>query len=170
MAGPRDKIAVEIARRFTGIEFDASGLRRLVRYVCRRFGVAGGTVSVAILPEQVIRRINRRFLGRGCSTDVISFDLSDDDSGVMFEILVNGQRAVGEARARGHSAEGELLLYVAHGLLHELGFDHRGCREARVMSRAQREILRELGYGVACRLRQEGLSRRRGRRAVGRCK
>ena len=80
----------------------------------------------------------------------MSFDLSDDvsDSSKLFEIVVNGEIAVKQANLRGHTDEAELALYIAHGLLHNLGFDDSTPEKARKMHDIEDEILQQLGYGI----------------------
>ena len=66
----------------------------------------------------------------------------------LFELVVNGEMAVRQAKQRGHSGEAELALYVTHGLLHNLGFDDSTKKKAQKMHRAEDEILQQFGYGL----------------------
>ena len=136
---------------FANVRISSQGLTGLVRAVCRRRAVSKAVVAVAIIGDRPMRRLNRRFTGRQGATDCLSFDLSDTEDPSdkrVLEIVVNGERAVREAKARGHGPEAELALYVTHGLLHHLGFDDSTPAEARRMHRMEDEILQELGYGV----------------------
>jgi probable rRNA maturation factor len=124
-------------------------LRRLVRFVCKRFGLTSATVSVAVVDDAQFRRLNAQFLKRTCSSDCLSFDLSEPKSkDRTFELVINGDAAAIEAGRRGHSPEAELALYVVHGLLHQLGFNDSATRQAHKMHKAEDEILRSLGYGA----------------------
>jgi probable rRNA maturation factor len=136
---------------FRKVPVDAAKLKQLVRTVCRRFGLAQATVGIAVVGDTEISALNRRFLNRKGTTDCLSFDLSDTaESGTsrVFELVVNGELAVREARRRGHRPAAELALYVAHGLLHQLGFDDATAEQADRMHRAEDEILQHLGYGL----------------------
>ena len=66
----------------------------------------------------------------------------------MFELVVNGEMAVRQAKLRGHSGEAELALYVTHGLLHNLGFDDSTQNRAKKMHDTEDEILEQVGYGA----------------------
>ncbi len=143
-------IATQITKRFPIVPADVSRLESLVRTICKRFGISRATVSVGIVDDGQIRALNRRFLNRDASTDCLSFDLSDGtEPGEprVFDLIVNGERAGREAARRGHGAEAELALYIAHGLLHHLGFDDATAEQAREMHRTEDEILQHLGYG-----------------------
>jgi probable rRNA maturation factor len=144
-------ITVQVAQHFLDVPVDAVGLEKLARCVCERLGAARAVVSIGIVDDAEISRLNETYLGRRGTTDCLSFDLSDsEDAGGdrVFEVIVNGELALREAAARGHAAEAELALYIAHGLLHNLGFDDATPGKAREMHRMENEILEHLGYGL----------------------
>jgi probable rRNA maturation factor len=123
-------------------------LSRLARAICGRFGLADATVSIAIVGNRHIRKLNRRFLNRKTVTDCLAFDLSQRESNhKWFEVVVNGEKAKAEAAKRGHSTQAELALYVTHGLLHNLGFDDLRPAQAKKMHRMENEILQQQGFG-----------------------
>lgn len=142
---------VQITKHFEDVPIDPARLTALVAGVCSRFGLAGATVSVAVVDDAEISALNRRFLSRKGSTDCLSFDLSDEADSPeerVFDLVVNGQMAVRQAAQRGHSGEAELALYVTHGLLHQLGFDDATSAQAAAMHEAEDDILQHFGYGM----------------------
>ena len=144
-------IVVQIAINFNGLDVDFPKLKRLVKAVCNRFKLSKATVSIAIVGDGEIRRVNKQFLNRKSTADCLSFDLSDDNTEgppKSFELVVNAEIAVKEANLRGHSSEAELALYVTHGLLHNLGFDDSTKAQAKKMHDTEDEILQQLGYGL----------------------
>jgi probable rRNA maturation factor len=162
-------IVVQIAKNFRDIKVHLPKLKKLVRTVCNRFKLSKATVSIAIVDDAEIRRLNKRFLNRNSTTDCLSFDLSDDDANMpvisalrtgvkkrktkdenrkLFELVVNAESAVKEAKLRGHSSEAELALYITHGLLHNLGFDDSQRTKAKKMHKTEDEILQQLGFGL----------------------
>lgn len=114
----------------------------LLRRAARR--VAGRrSVSLAFVTNAAIRKINRKFLKHDFATDVISFPL---DSDLLGELVISAEYAAGEAAKRKISVEEELLRYVAHGILHLLGYDdHRPADKARMWARQERELGKVLG-------------------------
>lgn len=151
-ADQEQDITVQITTSFDGPDFDFPKLTKLVKSVCSRFGLSKATVSIAIVDDAEIRRVNKEFLSSDHPTDCLSFDLSDDLSrskaSKLFELVINGERARKEAKLRGHSCEAELALYIIHGLLHNLGFDDSTKAEAKKMHNTEDEILQQLGYGL----------------------
>lgn len=164
-----DDIVVQIAIQFEAIDVCSSRLTNLARAVCKRFRLSQIAVGIAIVDDAQIRELNKRFLKHDRPTDCLSFDLSDDcsdesnsadskvprqnrkskiESRKLFELIVNGEMAVREAKLRGHGAEAELALYITHGLLHKLGFDDSTPQQARQMHQTEDEILQRQGFGL----------------------
>jgi len=143
-------ITVEVKTHFAGAPADPPKLRKLVRAICKRLAVSRAVVGIGVVDDMEMRRLNAKFLHRRGNTDSLSFDLSDGtgpEEPRVFDLIVNGELAVREAARRGHAAEAELALYVAHGLLHQLGFDDATEEQAGWMHRMEDDILRDLGYG-----------------------
>ena len=144
-------IAVQIAKSFQDVKVSLPKIKKLVRAICNRFRFSNATVSIAIVDDAQMRKVNAQFLNRESTTDCLSFDLSDDqssESGKSFELVVNGELALKEADLRGHSSEAELALYITHGLLHNLGFDDSTQNQAKKMRDTEDEILQQFGYGL----------------------
>ena len=100
-------------------------------------------LSIAFVTNAAIRKINRRFLKHDFATDVISFPLGSD---LLGELVISAEYAVSEAAKRKIPVEEELLRYVAHGILHLLGYDdHRPADKARMWARQERELRKILG-------------------------
>jgi len=134
------------AENFKDINASLPRLKKLVKAVCNRFNLSKATISIAIVGNSQIRKLNKQFLNKDRLTDCLSFNLSDNDTN-SFELIVNGEMAVKKAKQQGHSAEAELALYITHGLLHNLGFDDSTKKQAEKMHNTEDEILQRLGYG-----------------------
>jgi len=146
-------VLVQVTKKFKGVAASAGKLEQLVKTICRRFGLSKAAISIAIVDDAQMRKLNRQFLGRDSNTDCLSFDLSEGDgrrwsSSASFELIVNGELAVKEALLRGHCTEAELALYITHSMLHNVGFDDSTQEQAKKMHDVEDEILRQFGYGV----------------------
>lgn len=125
---------------------DLERLAALAQSVCKRFGKPSAQVSIAIVDDAETTRINTQFLGHAHTTDVISFDLSEETD-MSFELVVNADEALRQSSRRSHSLEAELALYITHGLLHQLGYDDTQPGDAEQMHAAEDAILEETGFG-----------------------
>jgi len=109
---------------------------------CRRAAelvLGNRPVVVALVDDRTIAELHERFLGVPGPTDVLSFPHG--------EIVVSGETARREARARGIAPLHELMLYVVHGALHLAGYRDKGRRDQARMRAAERKCLAQLGLG-----------------------
>ncbi|MEN6384227.1 MAG: rRNA maturation RNase YbeY [Phycisphaerales bacterium] len=140
-------LKVNIFNGRKGFSFKKSKAAELVQKTSRKFGLRKALINIEIADDKRIVEVNKKFLKSGKITDVISFDVSEDDDKI-FDIIVNAQLARRQAKLRGHSFEAELMLYIIHGLLHQLGFDDLTTRKAAKMHRMEDEILGKSGFGI----------------------
>ena len=124
-----------------------TAIRRLVRHVCAAEGVTAGEVEVAVVDDEQIAGMAGRFGRPRRATDVLSFRMSEPGEPLSVNVAVSAETAVREAGRRGHSIEAELMLYVAHGLLHQFEYDDQRPADAAKMHRREDALLVALGYG-----------------------
>src|SRR4051794_26399393 len=74
---PAGSITVEISDTQAHVRVDAEELARLVRRVLEGEGRSSAVISVALVDNAAVARINREHLDHEGPTDVISFVLSD---------------------------------------------------------------------------------------------
>ncbi len=115
-------ITIEIANQQPHLPLDRRLLRRAVRRVLRGAGVRKARISLAVVDDEVISRLNWRYLRHPGRTDVLSF-LLDQGDGLEGEVVVAAQTALRTAPHYGWPPHDELLLYVIHGTLHLVGHD-----------------------------------------------
>lgn len=140
-------------------QVDTQLLRRTADYVLRQYRINRALVSVAIVDDRTMKSLNKRYLQQSGSTDVLSFDLRSDaadqnENQLDCEVIVNAERALNVAQANERSTEGEMLLYLIHGLLHQLGYDDKTDEQADRMHRKEDELLNELGFGCVYKIKR----------------
>ena len=107
-------------------------------------------LSVVIAGPCVMRQVNRDFLGHDYLTDVICFDYRDDPTfspdDVAVEILISPDMAEIQAaeNSKKRTPGSELLLYLAHGILHAAGERDSTPEQKRRMRREERSLLKAL--------------------------
>ncbi len=144
--GKDNDITISVEESEPGSWVDRDALTEITLAVLRRFESCDAQVSMSVVGDETMLELNKRYLGKNTKTDVISFDLSDEDDKV-FDIVINADLAVRQANKRGHTPGAELALYAVHGLLHNFGYDDADAEQACRMHALEDEILRGAGYG-----------------------
>ncbi|MBI1848872.1 MAG: rRNA maturation RNase YbeY [Planctomycetes bacterium] len=102
-------------------------------------------LSLALVGDAEMRRLNRTFHGVDGPTDVLAFPqrgtLVPAAEALDGEIVVSLGTARREARTRGVPTAWEASLYAIHGFLHLCGYDDHRIADARVMAQRTVHIL-----------------------------
>jgi probable rRNA maturation factor len=115
-------------------EFAVRALQKCLQIRRKKSGLTNLTdLNVLLVSNRRMAELHRRFLHLPGPTDVITFQHG--------EIFVSVETARSHARRFGNSFEGELRLYVAHGLLHLHGLDDKTPADAAKMERAQEKLV-----------------------------
>lgn len=101
-------------------------------------------VSIVFTDGRYSRTINRKYLGRDYSTDVLAFPLEEGET-LEGELYVNIDKARQQAREYAVSLANELGRLVIHGMLHLTGYDDRTRRGAEAMRKKEDATLERLG-------------------------
>ena len=133
-----------------------SRLQSLMEKMLREAGVARADLSLLLVGDRFMRRLNRLYRGKDHTTDVLAFPIAPTlpspfrggglGRGLLGDVVISLPQAERQAARAGHRLDREITVLAIHGLLHLLGYDHeRNVREARRMQRKERAILRAIG-------------------------
>lgn len=146
-------VAVDVSADGLRLPIARTRLADAAKAALRAERVRGALISIAVLDDRGIARLNRRHLGHRGPTDVISFGFTRTtrDAPVIGDVYIGLDAARRNAAAAGVSLREELVRLVVHGVLHVVGHDHpEGTeRERSVMWRRQERLVRRLVAGVA---------------------
>lgn len=144
MASLRNRVAilVEHPRPARWGRHLSARARRLVEQLDLR----GVVLAVTLTTDRRIRSLNRRWRRKNRPTDVLSFPGGPPPPGwpgpvLLGDLVISLDTARRQASEPGRTLAGELDRYLAHGLLHLLGHDHRSPGEARRMGALEERLL-----------------------------
>jgi len=126
-------------------------IARVARLALRAEGVRRAVISIALVGNATIRRLNGRYLARPRLTDVIAFSLPGDAGVVAGDVYVAPRVAEAAAAQLGIAVREEVLRLVVHGVLHVLGYDHPagpGRMRSAMWRRQEALLLRALRAGA----------------------
>ena len=136
-------------------------VRDVLQFAARQLSLEDSTeMSVTMMTNPAIRKLNQQYRGVDRATDVLSF--AAEESGDETPIIINPELAAElpenlgdlfvsidkveeQAKFLGHSVDRELGFLVVHGFLHLNGYDHEKPADEQRMFDLQREILDEYG-------------------------
>jgi probable rRNA maturation factor len=144
-ACPSPVFHISITNVQTVHPIDNDRLEAIVRAILEGERVQSAKLSVAIVDDGTIHRLNREYLQHDAPTDVLSFVLEENDKALDGEVVVSVDTAAATAARFGWTTADELLLYVVHGTLHLLGYDDQSPAALREMRQRERHYLLALG-------------------------
>ena len=149
-----DRYQIDISNEQDRLDLSADWLQDIVRQTLAQEHVRIANISIAVVDNATIWRLNRRHLQHDYPTDVLSFLLDSDPVEVPAtglrgtgrtlegEVVVSAEMALQMAAQYHWSGTDELCLYLVHGLLHLCGYDDLTPKEQQVMRGRERDILR----------------------------
>jgi len=109
-------------------------------------GCEGHEVSIVLVDDEEITRLNRQYFLRNRPTNVISFPMAAGNPDainphLLGDVVISADTAEREARAAGGKTGEEILFLLIHGILHLGGYDHESSpAERRKMEAKEREL------------------------------
>ena len=133
----------------SGVPVELSALEALAEFVVRRENaLEDGEISVALVDKAMMSALNLKYRALDKPTDVLAFDLSDDDE-LFGEVVISPQVAGEQAIEEGISQDEEIRQLLIHGLLHLLGYGHESEADAKKMFDRQERLRRDFFAGGA---------------------
>jgi len=111
-------------------------LKQAAELVLSAEQVAGAEITIILVEDEYIKKLNRDFLNHNDTTDVISFHLDDLQNRDFFEgeVYANVDQIRRQALDYGVSFSNELVRIVIHGLLHLVGYDDQTLSDKETMT------------------------------------
>jgi probable rRNA maturation factor len=108
-------------------------------------------LSLVLVGDAQMRRLNRQYRGMDKTTDVLSFPLLEGKklkSGLptrtlLGDVVISLPQTRKQAKEAGKTFEAEAALLLVHGILHLLGYDHGSKAEEKLMFGLQGQILKK---------------------------
>ncbi len=132
-------------------------LELFLRRVRRELGLGEAHVTICLVSDSEIARMNKAFRKKKGPTDVLSFPAVERRKPVRLrrgsttaklgeslgDIAIAPATARRNAQTYGRSLPAELQILILHGMLHLLGYDHEADRGE--MERTEKRLRRRLG-------------------------
>jgi probable rRNA maturation factor len=142
------RMPVEIVRRHGVKKFPARKLKAAALKILQLIEQDQAELSIALIGDAEMRKLNARFRNEDYPTDVLSFRVENAFPGVerlLGDVVISVDKALRQAKERRRSLAEEMITLLIHGILHLLGYDHeRSAKDALIMARLEKKIYRAL--------------------------
>lgn len=134
----------------SGHEIDRNLLKKVFLEFCDEYQKQGFSASLALVPEEEMRFLNKNTRGKDEVTDILSFESaetdfsSDSDKEFFGEIIICMDKIKEQSVLYGHTFQQEFIFIFIHGLLHLAGFEDLS-EEGRIeMKKRGEEFMRKI--------------------------
>jgi rRNA maturation RNase YbeY len=93
--------------------------------------------------DEALLEMNQQFLNHNTFTDIITFDLSENDRELTGEIYISVDRVKENAEKFSSSYEDELHRVIFHGALHLCGFKDKSKADSAEMRKQEEQCLKQ---------------------------
>jgi probable rRNA maturation factor len=104
-------------------------------------------VNLVFVDVAEMTELHIKWMDEGGPTDVLSFPMDmpgdADEAVTLGDIVISPTVAAQQAATAGHSADHEIFILAAHGLLHILGYDHASAADEKVMFALQEDLVKK---------------------------
>jgi probable rRNA maturation factor len=139
---------VEIVRKQAGGTFSNRELKRIALKILELVEQSQAELSIALVNNKEIRKLNAKYRRKDSPTDVLSFPAANGlpmNVRLLGDVVISVEKAEEQAKQRGRTVNEETATLLIHGILHLLGYDHeRSPSAARIMGRLEKKIYRTL--------------------------
>ena len=122
-------------------------LRKNAQKLLGYCGCGAAELSILLVPDRRIAELNKTYRHQAGPTNVLAFAQSEGENAglagnILGDIVISYETAAREAGEEKITVRHRLLVLLAHGLLHLLGYDHeRSAADAQRMFDKERELI-----------------------------
>lgn len=98
-----------------------------------------GTLNYILTNDEILVQLNKEYLRHFTLTDIITFDLSENEGFLTGDIYISVDRARENAKKFKDSLNNEIKRLMMHGILHLIGYKDKSQSERELM-RAKEEF------------------------------
>ena len=138
----------EVVNRLRHRKINTRPWREFANHALQALGLGDRDMTIVLVSDQAIKRLNRQFRGKDYPTDVLSFPtkpepFENENDRNLGEVVISLQRAVDQAKQHRLSFQREVEQLILHGMLHLSGYDHE--TDNGEMNRLELKLRKRLG-------------------------
>ncbi|GAB3039944.1 rRNA maturation RNase YbeY [Spirosoma pulveris] len=119
-------------------------IRQWLKQQAEAEGYSVGDLNYMFCSDEHVLQVNRDYLQHDYYTDIITFDMSEEEGKIEGDVFISVERVVDNAGKLAVPADQEMRRVLAHGLLHLCGYGDKTDEEAARMRQKEDEWISRL--------------------------
>ena len=120
---------------------NASNLKHFIESIFKQESQNLNAINYIFCSDKTILKINRKYLNHDFYTDVITFDLSQNDEPIIAEVYISVDRIRENAKKIGVSIKSEFHRVLFHAALHLSGYDDKKKKDIEIIRSKEDDLL-----------------------------
>ena len=105
-------------------------------------------MTIIICNDEYLRNLKIKYFDMDILTDVITFNLSEDDKDLEAEIYISWERIEDNAKTYSQKINCEVKRVIIHGCLHLVGYDDSTEKEKKYMRQKEQEYMDSINKDI----------------------
>ena len=105
-------------------------------------------MTIIICNDEYLRNLKIKYFNMDILTDVITFNLSEDEKDLEAEIYISWERVNENAKKYEQTINNEMKRVIIHGCLHLVGFNDSNKQETIYMREKEQKYINSLGEDI----------------------
>ena len=120
-------------------------LNTAAKKILRFFNKNKANVSIVIVDNIRMKQLNKRYRKKNKPTDVLTFSMREGksirgDRDLLGDIVISAEKAQNKK---------DIYLFLIHGMLHLLGYDHKDAQQRKKMLKTQTLLMEKICKSAA---------------------
>ena len=111
-------------------------------FVSESFNV--GMVTYIFTDDNSLSSLKKKFFGLDVFTDVMAFNLEDENNELEGEVYISFDRVKDNAKAFNVDLEQEFKRVIIHGTLHLVGYEDKSSKEKNIMTKLENKYINQV--------------------------
>lgn len=131
------------------IDLNIKRLKEIIKQIIEKEGYKIGEIEIIVTSDNVLSKLNKKFLGKDGLTDIIAFKSTKKEK-VSGDLYISQERVISNSKrfSEGNIKQ-ELYRVIIHGILHLVGYEDMTVRERAQMSELEDNYLKKLNLRIA---------------------
>ena len=122
------------------VDFSLNELQKTISWITKTCALSGykiENINYIFCSDEYLLNINKEHLNHNYYTDIITFDMSEEENKVEADIFISTDRVAENAKSNSVVFDLEMLRVLIHGLLHLIGFNDKTEEERIIMRKKE---------------------------------